>query len=147
MWASGAINYVWTPNSSLSCTNCSNPEASPVVTTTYMVTGNSNGCEGTGFVTVTVEFDSTIFIPNAFSPNGDGLNDSFGPITNALESARFIVFDRWGKIVFETTDLEIKWDGSIEGNDAMLGVYHYLLTGVMYNSETVERSGTVSLIK
>ncbi len=147
LWANGADDYFWSPNQDVACPSCANTQANPLVTTTFIVTGTTEGCEGTASVTVTVEFDSTIFIPNAFSPNGDGLNDTFGPTTTAMQTADFKVFDRWGKIVFETTDLSIKWDGTIEGTEAMVGTYHYMLTGVMNNLETVELSGSVSLIK
>ncbi len=147
LFASGATNYVWSPSDGLSCTSCSNPIASPIATTTYIVTAIENACSSTATVTVYVEYDDDIFIPTAFSPNGDGLNDTFGPSTHAFKSANFKVFDRWGKMVFETTDLTQKWDGMINGTAAMTGSYHYMLNGITHSSEIVELSGNVSLIR
>lgn len=145
--AMGASTYVWSPASDLSCSNCSSPDATPFQTTSYTVVGTSNGCSSTASVLVTVEFNSEIFIPTAFSPNGDGLNDTYGVISSAFKSANFRVFDRWGSVVFETTDLSIKWDGDIKGEPAQVGAYHYMLTGVMHNNEMVELSGNTSLVR
>ncbi len=145
--AMGADNYVWTPAGDLSCSNCSSPDANPFETTTYSVVGTSNGCSSVASVVVTVEFNAEIFIPTAFSPNGDGLNDTYGVISSAFKSAEFKVFDRWGSVVFETSDLSVKWDGNIKGEPAQVGTYHYVLTGVLHNNETRKMSGNTSLIR
>ncbi len=145
--ASGADTYVWTPNSSLTCSNCASPDATPSETTVYTVTGTSNGCSASKTITVTIKYGTEIFIPTAFSPNGDGLNDTYGVISTAFKSANFQVFDRWGKLVFETNDLSQKWLGLIKGEPAMGGTYHYVLTGVLQTNEIVKMSGNVSLIR
>ncbi len=145
--ASGANSYLWTPSGNLSCSNCSSPDATPNQTTTYLVTGTSGGCSATASVTVSIEFNSDIFIPTAFSPNGDGLNDSYGVISSAFKSANFKVFDRWGSVVFETDNLLNKWDGTVNGKPALVGTYHYLLTGVLHNNEIKKISGNTSLVR
>ncbi len=145
--ASGADTYLWSPSADLSCANCSSPDANPSVTTSYVVTGQSMGCSAMGTVTVTVEFNDEIFIPTAFSPNGDGLNESYGVITSAFKNVEFKVFDRWGAMVFETDDLTIKWDGNINGEPAQMGTYHYVLVGVLHNNEVRKMSGNTSLIR
>ena len=147
LWATGAITYSWTPISSLSCSSCPNPVASPTVTTQYQVTGILNGCSATNFITVTVLFDDEIFIPTAFSPNNDGLNDAFGVLSNAFDSYQLMVFDRWGGMVFRSENPSEKWDGTVDGKQSQTGVYHYMLQGKLLNQEVINRGGSVTLLR
>ena len=82
----------------------------------------NNGCHGAD--SVLLRPPAHIFFPNAFTPNGDGLNDFFGPVGHSIESFEMTVFDRWGEVVFTTEDPNIQWDGSINGSGApQTGVY------------------------
>ena len=91
-------------------------------------------------------------VPNAFTPNGDGLNDEFGIISpSTLPIFDFYIFNRWGQLIFSTTDQNEKWDGKYNGELSPLGVYvwkakyKYKIEGV--GSELHEESGTVTLLK
>ena len=87
----------------------------------------------------------TLFIPNVFTPNGDGKNDYFeitGGDTPCNNSNRLMIFNRWGEKVFETEGNELKWDGTKNGADLTVGVYFYVLAG-----EKLMKSGSLSLLK
>jgi hypothetical protein len=102
LFASGAAQYSWQPEDNLSCSDCITPTASPPVTTTYTLIGTDEfGCtkEATAEIAVNGAC-SVIMMPNAFTPNGDGLNDFFGPLGLGIDQIEFRVFNRWGNAVF-----------------------------------------------
>lgn len=88
----------------------------------YMVT--PDGCEAVDSVQTTPP-SGTLYFPNAFSPNGDKINDSFGGEGTLLDRYELYVFDRWGGIIFESKDQLVRWDGTMEGEEVMNGVYQY----------------------
>jgi len=152
---SGGGVYSWIPSTGLSCSNCPNPIASPIITTTYvLVVMDIYGCSDTDIVIVRVNEPPcngtlSVFIPNAFSPNGDGENDvlQLYIINNTCaKEIQFVIYDRWGERVFETNDANIKWDGTYKGQQLNSGVYMYLLTGVLENKDAFLKKGNISLI-
>ena len=153
--ASGASFYTWSPSIGLSCDTCSNPFASPAVTTTYRVTGlDSNGCFVTAEVIVEVnENDScldncVLYTPNAFTPNGDGINDKFYPLTACtFEHYEFLIFNRWGELIFKTSNQTDKWNGKYKGSDCSVGVYAYLITYKFPSEQTKNAYGTITLLR
>ena len=70
----------------------------------------------------------TIYIPNTFTPNGDGMNDTFGVSGEAIKDFNMIIYNRWGQMIFETSDANIQWDGTYDGQKAPQGAYAYTLT-------------------
>jgi gliding motility-associated-like protein len=131
MNASGGRLYTWLPNDgSLNNNNINNPVATPRATTTYTVTAfDSLGCLSTDTVRVEVETGDDIFIPTAFTPNGDGLNDLFRPVYPPHYTlADLQIFDRWGNIVYASNaGGKTGWDGTYNGKNVEMGVYHYLM--------------------
>lgn len=111
--------YAWTPGESLNCVDCPDPVASPLQTTDYTLqVVDMNGCDGEGSVQVFVVRRINVFAPNAFSPNGDGINDVFTIFsgTGVSQVKRLLIFDRWGENVFENynfpaNDPSQGWDG------------------------------------
>jgi gliding motility-associated-like protein len=98
--------------------------------------------------------DSTIFIPTAFSPNGDGENDSFRVVSTADNVSGFsmLIYDRWGALVFQTTDFHSGWNGQLQGRPAPAGTYAWMITyqevvPSSANPVTVKRHGTVVLVR
>ncbi|HAP01339.1 MAG TPA: hypothetical protein DCQ93_05375 [Bacteroidetes bacterium] len=87
------------------------------------------------------------FIPNAFTPNHDGLNDLFRVYGSGIESLNLKVFDRWGEMVFESNNIESGWDGSFKGFQLNTGVYVYCATIIFQNGKTEILKGDVSLLK
>jgi gliding motility-associated-like protein len=147
--ATGGIVYTWTPSDSLSCTNCANPTANPSQTTTYYVTGtDANGCVGTDSVRVFVEDPcGELWVPTAFSPNGDGNNELLCVYGGCILNLTFQMFDRWGEMVFETTDNSLCWDGVYKGKQMNSAVFAYYLIATLDNGEVVELKGNITLVR
>lgn len=146
--ASGGISYSWDPSSSLSCNDCSSPMASPGETTTYTVTvTNTNGCVTFDTLTVYVESEAVLFIPTAFSPNGDGNNDVLYVRGKGIQSVKLIVFDRVGEEVFFTTHISNGWDGTFRGKEMNSGVFVYYLEATMRDGRTIVKEGDITLVR
>ncbi|MGN6569727.1 MAG: PKD domain-containing protein, partial [Flavipsychrobacter sp.] len=152
---SNIISFLWDSTQTLSCLTCSNPVATPTVTTTYAVIGISDfGCKDTADVTVNVKCDkSQVFIPNAFTPNGDGQNDVFFPRGVSISHIKsFRVYDRWGAIVFEKTNININdessgWDGTYGGTAQPPAVYVYLIDAICESGQEMVLKGDVTIIR
>lgn len=109
---------------------------------------NAYDCMDSTSVVVVGEECCEVGIPNAFTPNGDGLNDEFGIITPG-NPKRFIfrIFDRWGKEVFVTSLVQAKWDGTVNGQVADAGVYFYMYEIECINGSKSNHKGDVTLIR
>ncbi len=148
----GNVFYDWSPKFGLSCYDCSNPLFEGVYSQPYLVVAtNQDGCVGTSSFVVTVIPNYDIFIPNAFTPiNGDGVNDYwqiFGNIP-AIKQVEVMVFNRIGEKVFESTDINFKWDGTYIGIAAPPGVYSYVAKFVWLNNYSDARyKGTITLLR
>jgi gliding motility-associated-like protein len=88
-----------------------------------------------------------IFIPNTFTPNGNGQNDVFKVYSNVMKAIHWMVFNQWGEKVFETTDLNGSWDGSYKGKPQPIGVYVYVVVGTLSDGTSVTQKGTFNLIR
>ena len=122
----------------------------PMSTTTFTVTGtDANGCESSANTTVIAEDCSTFFIPNAFSPNGDGLNDVFNPLGDfaAIDDYELQIYDRWGRVIFSTQDPQQGWNGFIDGDPAKHGVYIYRVYYKSVWGKEFSKTGSVTLLK
>lgn len=148
IFAQGIAPFVWSPIEGLSCSTCANPTATPEKTTIYCVKNQENGCENTACVTVFVdETCGEVFVPNAFSPNGDGNNDCLKVYSNCLEKILFRVYSRWGAMIYETEDVEDCWDGMYNNSSLNSGVYVYTVKAKLTNGEEIELKGDVTLFK
>ncbi|UPT68899.1 MAG: gliding motility-associated C-terminal domain-containing protein [Sphingobacteriales bacterium JAD_PAG50586_3] len=87
-----------------------------------------------------------LYIPNAFTPNGDGINETFVPKGDGIETFKMLIYNRWGELLYETTDLQQGWDGTYQGVLSQQDVYIYKVSarGLAYG--IVEQEGTVTLI-
>ncbi|MBK7147893.1 MAG: gliding motility-associated C-terminal domain-containing protein [Bacteroidetes bacterium] len=148
---SGSLTYNWAPGNGLSCYDCSSPAFGGNYSTQYTVTvTTANGCMGSAAVTVTVIPNYDLFIPNAFSPNGDGANDEWMIYGNlpGIKQIQIMVFNRIGEKVFESTDINFKWDGTYKGTTAPPGVYVYVAEFVWINNHTDNQyRGSVTIVK
>lgn len=144
MWADGALDYTWTPFVTCQTLNCNSVYAVPSQTTNYIVTGtDENGCMNTDTVTITVDGEMQVYIPNIFSPNGDGNNDVVLVQGPRLTDFEFKIFDRWGRKLFETQDQKIGWDGTFNGNPVPQQVVTYIVTGIDVLGREVKRGGNI----
>ena len=142
-------SYMWIPTSSLSCDNCPDPVASPTTTTTYtLFVIDSNGCKTDDTVTIHVEdICGEVFVPGAFSPDGDGHNDILYVRGNCIKELDFIVYDRWGNKVFESNNRNIGWDGRYNGQAMNVGVYGYYVEATLDDGTKVQKKGNVGLVR
>ena len=145
------VTYQWLPVDDMTCTTCRRPfvtvtqdQRIPVIAT------NQYGCKDSAFVNIRmVACDpSMIFVPNTFTPNNDGLNDILYVRGIGLRSLEYFrVFDRWGKMVYETKNISEGWDGKMNGKDAELATYVYLAKGTCSSGHSIEKSGNVTLVR
>jgi len=145
----GARHYNWFQVGSLSNSNISNPIARPTERTDYVVGGvGKNGCRSFDTVTVDVDFRDNLFIPSAFTPNGDGKNDVFHIANLSFQRVlEFRVFNRWGQEVFYSNDNQHGWDGKWKGVPQDLGSYQYFIR-LGYPDGLVETyKGEVTLVR
>lgn len=146
------ITINWQQDASLSATDIVNPIAYPKQTHSYYVeVSDSNGCRKRDTVTVIIVntpcAQSNIYIPNAFSPNGDGRNDVFYARGNYVTKLFFAVYDRWGQKMFETKDIAKGWDGTFKGKKLDPAVFGYYLEGECEGGEKFFKKGNVTLLK
>ncbi|GJM31344.1 MAG: hypothetical protein DHS20C18_03450 [Saprospiraceae bacterium] len=144
--------YNWMPEGSLSDPNIFNPLASPEETTTYtLIVTQGNGCGNQALVTITVLnpncTEPHIFIPNGFTPNGDGLNDELEVFGNSIDEMYLVIYNRWGQQVFEAHSQAEKWDGTFEGKALSPDVFGYYLRVNCFNGEEFFKKGNITLIK
>ncbi len=144
--------YQWSPLTGLSDPLVNDPVANPWVSTTYYLTiTDPFGCQYIDSVSVIVKEvncrEPYIFIPSAFTPNGDNKNDVMTVQGNFIEKLQLSIYDRWGNRVFETTDPSSPWDGRYNGQECEPGVYVYYLEVGCYNKETFSKKGNITLIR
>jgi len=143
--------YNWTPNYNLPCDNCEKPTIVANQSELYrLLVTDEHGCQDQGEVLVEVlgRCGEDLFVPNTFTPNRDGKNDVLrvrGLTSNSLKIFR--VFDRWGNLVFETTDIDTGWDGIYKGRPMDAGVFVYYYEAVCTNGLSVTRQGNVTLLR
>lgn len=109
---------------------------------------NQQGCVSYDEILITKECHSYYFIPTAFSPNGDGVNDAFRPVVNDVENYSLIIYNRWGEFVFETTDPKAGWNGKYKGEYVQNDIYYFQIKfRLMQSGEALEKSGRVHLLR
>jgi gliding motility-associated-like protein len=147
--ANGAQWYVWSPTAHLDTATIASPLAQPLKPTLYEVIGiNEYGCRDTAYCRVHINYDMPDYIPNAFSPNGDGLNDVFRPAGITYQKLSvFKVFNRYGNEVYSGTDPAQGWDGTYKGKPCEPGTYYYLIALVYPDGRTQSYKGDLTLIR
>ena len=146
--SNGNGTIVWSSHASLSCTNCNDPVASPLITTTYSATNFSpDGCQVTDQFTVVVLNDAVVKIPTAFTPNGDGLNDYFGPLGKVPEGYKLQIFNRNGEVVFVSSNIYQRWNGYYKGTLQPSSVFIYLVNYKDLQNIPHQQKGTFVLIR
>lgn len=169
--ANGADSYLWSPTTGLSDAAVSDPTATLQSDIAYTVTGTTNGCSATAQVDLAVSTNcsptgpgsgsgpgsgpgsgsglgSGYSIPSAFSPNGDGTNDLFRVKTgDTPKSFNMTIFNRYGDKIFESTDVDTGWNGTIGGNLAPIGTYVYTVVITTSTGTIIRRQGALVLIR
>lgn len=148
-------SITWNEIDNFDCPNCLTQIVAPLITTAYTVSVMSvDGCVDSDSLTVTVIADQKTYIPNIFSPNGDGVNDllSFRWGDSVSEITSFTIFDRWGNMVFLETNVlpsgaDVAWDGRWKGELMNSGVYTYKLEVLYRNGDQEVRYGDITLLR
>lgn len=148
--ATGGVSYLWYPSTGLSANNIANPVATIQSSRTYKVIGVSDkGCKDSATVNVQVltTGNNQFYLPDAFTPNGDGLNDCFG-VKNWGFTTKFdmSVYNRYGQVIFKTTDATECWNGSFNGMPQPTGTYVYMISAETPCGKTFKK-GTVVLLR
>ncbi|MBX9784788.1 MAG: PKD domain-containing protein [Chitinophagaceae bacterium] len=154
-FSNDVLKITWLTSYNISCSNCSNPLVWPLKTTGYRVRAvNQGGCETAKTITVTVNCGKeNVFIPNAFTPDGNNINDRFTILGKGLQSVLFMrIYNRWGNLVFEKIYFDpnnpsLGWNGKINGTDAPPGVYSYSAQVICGDGGIIPLQGTVMLIR
>jgi gliding motility-associated-like protein len=145
--------YNWSSESTLDDPTIANPIATPNETITYIleVVDTVTECRGVGFSQICVVNNlcgnPLIYVPNTFTPNGDGLNDIFYVRGFNIDEVEMIIFNRWGQKIFGTRELTKGWDGSFEGGFAPSDVYGYYLKVSCVSGGEYEQKGNVTVIR
>jgi len=149
----GGTTYSWTPATDLSCADCPDPIASPIVSTEYIVTtADANGCSGqdTVYIKVTIQCGE-YFVPTAFSPNENGpsANDHLCLFGNpaCISELDFAIYNRWGEVVYQTTDITKCWDGTYKDKPMDSGIFVYKLYVKLVDGTVIENSGNTTLVR
>jgi len=152
-----ATNYVWdifAPTGP----DLSTTEESPIIELTEegdytirLIAINDFGCRDTAFKEnyIRINAGGVLLVPDAFTPNGDGVNDSFKPVFEGVErdAYTFRVYNRWGELLFETHDIDEAWDGTFQGEMSESEVYVWQVQGRYYGSDHFQEKGRVMLLK
>ena len=133
----------------LSCSDCPNPVVSSYshinnykLTITY-----NNGCLASDSARVLVIGTPRVFVPNSFSPNGDGNNDLFLIYGENIKTVNLKVFNRWGELVFNSENQFLGWDGNYKGQQQQTGVYVYEAQVTFLDNTQTLRTGSITLLR
>lgn len=149
----GSGNITWTPNYNISDVNSPFPIVNPSHTTTYSATfTDAYGCtypiaSETVYVITADCSPSSVYVPNTFTPNGDGHNDILYARSNFISKVYFAVYDRWGQKVFDTNDLSVGWNGIFNNKPCNPDVFGWYLEYTCNDGKTSFKKGNVTLIR
>lgn len=148
-------SYLWTPPDLLTCNDCPRPSGTAFKSETFTIKVTSDsGCVATDNINIFIECkNANLFMPGAFTPNNDNLNDTYYPITRGFQSIiRFAIFNRAGKIVYEARNIppnskSFGWDGYYKGEPQPAAAYVYVLDALCELGERLSKSGSFMLLR
>lgn len=141
---------LWTPNTDLSATNILNPISTTSNDIVYTLTATNNiGCTASDSIRVKVfNLPPDIYVPSAFTPNGDTKNDVIKPIALGIKKIEyFSIYNRFGQLLFKTSSIGKGWDGTFKGQQQIPGTYVWQAEAIDYKDKRVFKKGTVILIR
>jgi len=140
--------FDWSPSTGLSCEDCAFPLAGPYSDQLYTLRVKyRRECEAQASIQIRLKDGPDVYIPNSFSPNGDGVNEIFNVYGNALARVKMLVFNRWGEKIFESVNQNFGWDGRYRGELVPPGVYVYSVEAIYLDGKKIERTGSINLIR
>lgn len=147
--ANSTVDVSWSPSVGLSDAFILNPVATLQNDQRYVVKATGiNGCILRDTVDIKVYDKPEIYVPTAFTPNGDGLNDQLGPICIGIKTLHyFSVYNRWGQIVYTTRQIGSRWDGTYNGKRQNTESFVWMAQGISFDGKMISRKGTTTLIR
>ncbi len=144
----GTYSYEWSPSGDLSCSDCPNPDITPMNDETYtVVVTDGNGCIDSATIDVDIFIPCLdVFIPSMFSPNGDNLNDVWSVIGTCIQRLEVSVYNQWGEQIFYSVDQAYGWDGMYQGVVVPNDQYVYQIEVTYDNGNSESFSGFVSVV-
>ena len=145
----GVTQFTWSPGSFLNNPSVADPVATLPYDFRYMVTAMTpDGCMGTDEIRVKVYKGPDIYVPNAFTPNNDGLNDVLKAFPVGIKEFRFFrIYNRWGQEIFSTKDPSKGWDGKVRGTEQSTGTYIWIAEAIDFTGKILSKKGTVTIIR
>lgn len=138
--------FYWENLDSNACSTCLNPTVRPELTSRYIFyVTDINGCENSD--TVVVILDGSLYIPNTFTPNADGINDLFVTMGKDIKDFKILIFDRWGLLLFESTELSTYWDGTYKGAPVPIDTYIWKVEYEDYQRNFKKLIGHVNVVR
>ena len=149
------VSFIWDPVEGLDCVDCIRPDALVYSNQIYnVIMQDSSGCEDSASTELLITFEESVYIPNAFSPNGDGRNDLFTVFAGkAVEQIQKIqIFDRWGELIFQNenippNDLMHAWDGTFLNRKMKPAVFVYMVEVLLLDGSIQKYSGDLQLVR
>jgi len=153
--SSDVTEWSWSPSDWLSCSDCSSPVCTPRSSMHYVVTGKTQyGCPASDTLSLKLICDEgRVYIPNSFTPNGDGKNEIFYIKGRGIRIIKYLrIFNRWGEMIFQHANFNIGdpsagWDGTFKGNPVETGTYVYLTEMICDNGETFPLKGSFIIVR
>jgi gliding motility-associated-like protein len=147
----GTVTYNWTPSEGLSCIDCPNPTVQVYNRKDYVVTVSYDHglstCFGTARLHVDVLPELPVYIPNSFTPNGDGNNDVFEIYGQGIKEVNLTIFNRWGELVYKTNSQYAGWDGTYKGELQLPQVFTYHAVITFLNDKKLDKTGSITLVR
>jgi gliding motility-associated-like protein len=142
----GNYTFLWSPPDFVSCITCEITDVSPLYNMEYVLLAiDENGCTDIAVVDIIVREE--LFIPNTFTPNGDGANDTFSAVSRLVQSYEMLIFNRWGDLIYETDKIDAGWNGYHNGKECPQGVYVYKIKVKFWSGKEKEYIGQVNLLR
>ena len=148
--STNANSYSWNfgNGNTANTTNVSSQTYSNAGTYTVYLTASNGACSDMDYVVITVlNEEPTLYVPNAFTPNGDSINDVFLVGATNIKEFNIIIFDRWGLKMFESSDIKVGWDGTVNGTVVSDGTYFHLINAKDIDGKEIKKQGTITLFK
>lgn len=146
IWAKGSGSIEWFPKSFIDCPTCKETDVFPPRNDKYIaILTDNNGCQTSG--EVAIFYSPLIYVPNAFTPDGNEFNNVFKAVTHNIEEFEMTIFNRWGEVVFISYDPDGEWDGRYGGKLAQDGLYVWKIHYTDLNEERQLLIGHVSLLR
>jgi gliding motility-associated-like protein len=145
----GAVQYEWDFGNGDQSTDFE-PQynyLSPGLYHITLVSTNAYGCKDTSNSVLEVRLPEDLYVPNAFTPNGDAVNDYFTVAQRNITSFQIYIYDRWGEQVFRSNDVNFTWDGNFRGQPVKQDVYVWVIKAAGYHGKPYEMNGTVTVVR